>query len=498
MAFPSLFRVAAVFGVATHALVFPAPEPTQANVIHPEDGWTPRPTLPPSLHDLRRRQSNSVATVLVAQDNVCGYISGIASRKYACASSDLCVFSTSSSGTPGAVGCCSDDDCEFLSDCVGQADISASCDGLCLSDTATLKCTIGSARFCNTVSFFGGITDYYCQTTANKTPQKASTTFSGESGGRSLSTLLVPLGSGSASLLPSSKSSRASGTQASQTSQTGSSKTGSGNTASQTSGEDDQPSSSGSSGSSTPIGPIVGGVVGGIVVIALVALGIFFCLRKKKAQQPAPPPPMQNQEQPFNGGYAPPMQNQEQPFNSGGYASPMQNQQPPFVGGYDPTKAELAGTGPTYSTPPQGQGYPTPPPGQGYSAPPPQQFGNQGYYPPQQNPAFVAGGGQFIPPDRQDTASPPSPYFNNYDSNNMSNIPPPSSVSPNTAYSNPNFDSPQYPPQQLYPPSYQQQQAVPESLQPGQGTRSGPVHEAEGSTVGAAPAHHRGQMHELT
>ncbi len=79
------------------------------------------------------------------------------------------------------------------------------------------------------------------------------------------------------------------------------------------------------SGSSTPIGPIVGGVVGGVAALGLIGLGIFFIVRKSGRQSPTPPPP------PTTAPAAP-----------GGYGSPPQMAQgyPPSQGFVPPAEAD--------------------------------------------------------------------------------------------------------------------------------------------------------------
>lgn len=63
-------------------------------------------------------------------------------------------------------------------------------------------------------------------------------------------------------------------------------------------------------GSKTPIGAIVGGVVGGIAAIGLLGLAVFFFLRRKKQPEPEPQqPPLQQQQPPA------PMQQNPQYFD---------------------------------------------------------------------------------------------------------------------------------------------------------------------------------------
>ncbi|KAH6898524.1 hypothetical protein B0T10DRAFT_578321 [Thelonectria olida] len=173
--------------------------------------------------------------------------------------------------------------------------------------------------------------------------------------------------------------------------------------------------------SKTPIGAIVGGAVGGVAVIALIGLAVFFILRKKKKTDATPPPPQQQLEVSQVQG-APPDQGQ-----------PPVSQIPPSPQSFAPTSP--SGTGypsgvpPSFvPTSPSNTGYPSgvPPSFQGYDphmstygqspysaqsgyetySPPPQQFHNQysqqGFD--QQNQYNQYGTLGFQPPS---TASPP-------------------------------------------------------------------------------------------
>lgn len=83
--------------------------------------------------------------------------------------------------------------------------------------------------------------------------------------------------------------------------------------------EQTSPTDPGPNSSSTPVGPIVGGVIGGLALIALVGFGIWFIRRKK--QYPGAVP--------SHGGYHP--QSQSLPhydYVHPAYAAPQYNQPP--------------------------------------------------------------------------------------------------------------------------------------------------------------------------
>jgi hypothetical protein len=62
------------------ALAFVAPGATLNIELHPQ-GWSPRPTEPPKVQELLKRQSSVSLTLLEGPDSVCGYQFG-ASGKY--------------------------------------------------------------------------------------------------------------------------------------------------------------------------------------------------------------------------------------------------------------------------------------------------------------------------------------------------------------------------------------------------------------------------------
>ncbi len=74
----SVLRAAALFGATAQALAYRGPRETLVASV-PSDAQSPRPTLPPSLPELRRRASpgSGTSTFLVAPDNTCGYVSGL-------------------------------------------------------------------------------------------------------------------------------------------------------------------------------------------------------------------------------------------------------------------------------------------------------------------------------------------------------------------------------------------------------------------------------------
>ncbi|KAH6874012.1 hypothetical protein B0T10DRAFT_588154 [Thelonectria olida] len=167
--------IAALSAVANaRHLIRSALEPTR-NFQLPDDGVSPRPTE--AVIEFFRRADK--LTTLWAPDNTCGYISGLRGAAYTCNGDYQCAFEIESS--TGNVGCCSAGVCNMRYSCIDYKSYSSSsaCDNSCRVDANILKCTATSAPYCNTISFSGGITDYWCNNVDISTAQRASTTHSG-------------------------------------------------------------------------------------------------------------------------------------------------------------------------------------------------------------------------------------------------------------------------------------------------------------------------------
>ncbi|KAK4122737.1 hypothetical protein N657DRAFT_634745 [Parathielavia appendiculata] len=291
---------AAFFGASVQAYAFPSPRPTDPYEALPFNGWSPRPTPAPDAHLLLGRRINLPETYLVAPDNTCGFINGNPKSAYECPDDDMqCVFIPTSGKVPGAAGCCKDDACDFRISCVEKADIK-DCDKACQADALTLKCT-GAARFCGTVAFPGGVTDYYCSTKEAKSALTAQTTASGGKS-RSMSTVKPTSSSTSKKSSTSSTSSSSSSSLSASSSSSTSSGTSSSSTQSTSTPATDTAAASAATSSaapatsdapSTPTGAIIGGAVGGVAVIALIIFGAVFLRqnRKKYAGMDDLPPP---------------------------------------------------------------------------------------------------------------------------------------------------------------------------------------------------------------
>ncbi|KAI0381508.1 hypothetical protein F5Y04DRAFT_62757 [Hypomontagnella monticulosa] len=429
---------AAVFVTAVQALAFdgrPA-KPTDAFIPSPTFSL-PEITVPPSVHELAKRQSGQ--TVLVGPDNTCGYFDGRPGAVYSCNGADVSCALVTTAGM-GAVACCDNTDCGLRVACIDYREymLSSACNNACALDTFTVKCTRASAPYCGTVTFFDGIVDYYCDTNSDSTPQQLYTTYDGEKDGRTFTPVVVTLSSDTSKSVPTPD---ISSTSKSSTIPPG--PTPDDNDNDNNNNNNGGNSNNNSSASTTNVGAIAGGVVGGVAGLALIGLGIFFLVRhnkKKKAADGANPPAAQMQQNIPPTGQVPP---------TGGAAG----YQPP----YDPHMS---------------QQYPQQSPSPGY---PP-----QAYYPGQDKPVGFAAvtppTGQVVP-DRNNSTSPVSQFTDNRGSFQPTS--PTSTISSNWHQNQPG----------VYP--QQQQQAAP-NVPP-------TVHEAGGNVVGERDynANHHGQLHEL-
>jgi hypothetical protein len=359
---PSILSLV-TFGTLARSLTINAPRATsvaEGNLLDPQ-GWTPRPTDGPKFpHELLRRQN--VDTVLVAPDETCGFISGLAGAGYGCSATDTCVMFPATAGGWGAAGCCNENYCGIRDTCVDYVDYwsSSLCDNGCEKDTMTVKCTSAFYPYCNSIRWpTPGVEDFFCDSTYVGSWQIAYTTYFGEDDGRSFSVLA----------LTDTSSNDVTFTSAAATSIQSAA-----NTVARSSGATPVPvptSTPSSQKSSAPIGAIIGGVIGGIAVIALIAVGLFLLFRKSNQNNPAQTayhptthtgaPELSGQG--FAGAAKPPVQTHQQEY----YAPMSQNPKPPPQQQYQPSPIQS----PQQYQPPSTespQQYQPPPAGGFYSA----------------------------------------------------------------------------------------------------------------------------------
>jgi hypothetical protein len=115
------------------------PSATPIDIAPVLNGFSPRPTNGPDVELVKRQTSK--ATLLIAPDNTCGFVSGRPGAAYTCGRSATCVLYPSSGAISGAVACCDAVDCNARVTCFDNRAVSSSsrCDAGCLVDAFTLK-----------------------------------------------------------------------------------------------------------------------------------------------------------------------------------------------------------------------------------------------------------------------------------------------------------------------------------------------------------------------
>ncbi|KAI1175721.1 hypothetical protein F4777DRAFT_301158 [Nemania sp. FL0916] len=432
----------------------------------------PAITPGPILRDYLRRDTDD-ETILIGPDNTCGYVDGRAGAPITCNSAYTCAIAIEP--TFGRAGCCLGDACGIRATCYDYRQVYSSslCNDGCLQDTYTLKCTETTAAYCNTITFFSGVIDFFCASLSISTPQQLYTTYAGEVGARAWSTFVVTPSTTGTGVTGFGTATNGNGDGFSFTSPApintelpgsgGSSNGGSGNGGSSNNNGGSNNGGTGSSGSSlpsgktkktTPIGAIVGGVVGGVGGLSLLAGVIFFFIRRNKKQQsPAAPT---NPEQPMQQTGPPPTGGMPPNANGGQQGYPPQQ-------GYDPNGQQ------------QAYGYQ-----QGQQG--------QGYYPGQEHkPGGFVGITAAGVPDRHDSTSPVSQFSDP----RLSTQPPPSTQSP-TSTQGVNHWGQASPPLGSPPIGGAAGGGVAQ-------TQTQTLHEADSNVVGQLDynAVHHGQIHEM-
>ena len=318
------------------------------------------------------------------------------------------------------MGCCGAGACTMQGACYDYASM-ASCDQACMQDANIVKCSGTSYPYCYPYSVPGMNMGFYsCDSVTTSAFQEFETTFSGQSG---RATWLALRSSDFDALLDTSTSGTTTRTRTSDTPSTDTSTTSSRRPFTTTpvpcSGSDCDDDDD----SSTPIGAIVGGVVGGLAALGLLAGAIIFFLFKKRKNKknaaaaggaaPGTDPHMSQY------GNAPPPAGP----NNGGYFAPVAE-----GGKFDNSAAKYdgpAGSGPTITE----SNYPGPTPvspAPAYSAPmqqgnpvspqfvpspagsPPPQDPRYSYVPPPQPGYSEAPGAPYSPSPQQPYYPPPS------------------------------------------------------------------------------------------
>ncbi|KAK7413777.1 hypothetical protein QQX98_007344 [Neonectria punicea] len=244
--------------------------------------------------DLRRREDSSThvtITVTMAPDETCGYLSGEAGAAITCENNELCSWEVKMLDAVGCGGI-------LHTSCVPLTEFTdaSSCNDVCQSNTWNLLCTETNKPFCRTYDFPDGVRDYRCASTSVEDVQSVEFTYRGQDDAGFSTTVISD------------------GPQTTEEEETGSS-----TRPTVTVTYDDTPGETSTAPPGPPkphkdsnIGPIVGGAVGGLLVIALLIFGIFFFLRRSRKRKEAaagaaapapgygPPAPAQQMQQPYD------------------------------------------------------------------------------------------------------------------------------------------------------------------------------------------------------
>ncbi|CZR53928.1 uncharacterized protein PAC_03810 [Phialocephala subalpina] len=279
MKFSFSFALAlSLISTSVNAFVIRDPPVEATAVRHGHAISIPKPTAAPAEIELRRRQAASQRTLLGAGDNTCGFLHGDTSQPWGCTAGADCFFATATplpanstqTQTAGSVLCCDlKTGCPSApapTACVdrGQNDYNKTCTGACPTDPMTLKCTSGIYLFCNTLVFpTPSISALFCNylSTYDALPAVTAHAFTPTIVAFAVST--TP-----SSTLPTTATSHSSPSSATPTSAL---------------------SSSGSK-SSPNEGKIIGGVLGGVAGLVLIAGLVILFLRWRNGREEEPEP----------------------------------------------------------------------------------------------------------------------------------------------------------------------------------------------------------------
>ncbi|KAA8907979.1 hypothetical protein FN846DRAFT_946216 [Sphaerosporella brunnea] len=258
--------------VAASALPWDGPEPTPAELESSlELGWNPLPTEAP-YHPIFGAQTSPAHPKNLFQrdlsNQLCGYVNGDRFNPFTCIGTLLTCQQVNSHN----IGCCyvppgsTSLACIYQTACVASAEFNTTCNSACVQNSQIAKCTESTAPYCGVYTDGSGLSIFGCN--------YVKTTASLE---LAMPTVTLPTASSTTS---------SSATTTSPTS---------------------PPSSSAPAGNGggAPIGAIVGGAIGGLVVIVAGALGLFYVLRRGRRNQP-PQQPQQMQPMPLVDQKPPP------------------------------------------------------------------------------------------------------------------------------------------------------------------------------------------------
>ncbi|QPC69480.1 hypothetical protein HYE68_000232 [Fusarium pseudograminearum] len=220
--------------------------------------------------DLRRRETSQTATsylLTIAPHNTCGYLSGQPGIDITCESQLTCMWVTSRAIICGEEGDANNwkryNRCHDSSYALDPS----RCANTCVKNKFNLLCTNATAPYCVTYAFPSGVSYFECSESSTEL-LTASFTFSGQINAR-LKTSTIYIGPSDSQDTASTETPTVSSTAPYSSSPTS------------TSSSSSPPSSS----NQINLGAIIGGAVGGFVAISLVALAIFWTIRKSRNEK---------------------------------------------------------------------------------------------------------------------------------------------------------------------------------------------------------------------
>ncbi|KAG5974162.1 hypothetical protein E4U56_004933 [Claviceps arundinis] len=332
---------------ASHSLVTTQPRATGITPLPQHGASFPKPTPPPRPDDFyqdlvkKKAAPEKPLTMMIGHDNICGWLSAREDTPYACKPGDTCGLILAQTTSSGALMCFNEErqTYDLVHACIDYNNYYsfAACDSSCVRNSFTSKCTKSSLPYCMTYAIFGDdITDYRCHSISDTARTVlASYTFDHGTGykifSQSVKFVLPFFVSMRFTTIPNSTA-----------------------TSVEFSSSSDVNGSSGGENpvkdsSKTPVGAIVGSVIGGIAAIGAGLLIILFCLRrrKKRAAGTTETPPSSHQA---------PLQPTASP---GMFVT--QNQDPAFYGSHSNLQSKplqvSAEQYPPTASPPQGDDF---------------------------------------------------------------------------------------------------------------------------------------------
>ncbi|KAF1930250.1 uncharacterized protein M421DRAFT_418568 [Didymella exigua CBS 183.55] len=140
---------------AVQGIAFGGPASTAIIAGLAPRGTSPKPTVAPTREDMKRRQTN-------LYPETCGWVDGVYSLSVTCPGSRTCMLYTAGAGMAGCCDGTNTQECGWATSCVdARAYRASSCGSSCLLNTLIRKCTETTAPHCITFSYPSDSILYY-------------------------------------------------------------------------------------------------------------------------------------------------------------------------------------------------------------------------------------------------------------------------------------------------------------------------------------------------